>query len=124
METKNYKDIDSYIADFPKEVQKILKQIRATIKKAAPGAEEAIKYAIPTFILKGNLVHFAAYKNHIGFYATPTGHTEFKKELSPFKQGKGSVQFPIDEPMPLNLITKIVKFRVIQNLEKAVSKKK
>ncbi len=124
METKKYKDIDGYIADFPKDIQQILKQIRATIKKAAPKAEEAIKYAIPTFILNGNLVHFAAYKNHIGFYATPSGHNQFEKELSCYKQGKGSVQFPLNEPMPLGLITKIVKFRVKQNLEKAVSKKK
>ena len=124
METKKYNDINDYISDFPKDIQQILKQIRATIKKAAPGAEEAIKYAIPTFILNGNLVHFAAFKNHIGFYATPSGHIQFKKELSCYKQGKGSVQFPLDEPMPLGLITKIVKFRVKQNLEKALSKRK
>jgi len=124
METKKYNDINDYIADFPKDIQQILKQIRATINKAAPRAEEAIKYAIPTFILNGNLVHFAAYKNHIGFYATPSGHIQFKKELSCYKQGKGSVQFPLDEPMPLGLITKIVKFRVKQNSEKAISKNK
>ena len=124
MERKKYNDINGYIADFPKDIQQILRQIRTTIKKAAPKAEEAIKYAIPTFILNGNLVHFAAYKNHIGFYAIPSGHNQFKKELSCYKQGKGSVQFPLDEPMPLGLITRILKFRVKQNLEKAVSKKK
>ncbi|MEJ7822943.1 MAG: DUF1801 domain-containing protein [Chitinophagaceae bacterium] len=124
METKKYNDINGYIADFPQDIQQILEQIRASIKKAAPKAEEVIKYAIPTFILNGNLVHFAAYKNHIGFYATPSGHHQFEKELSCYKQGKGSVQFPLDEPMPLGLITKIVKFRVRQNLDKAVSKKK
>lgn len=116
-------NIDEYIQGYPKDVQKILKEIRATIKKAAPGAEEAIKYAIPTFMLNGNLVFFAAYENHIGFYPAPTGAEAFKKELSVYKTGKGSVQFPIDKPMPLGLITKIVKFRVKENLEKAKKKK-
>ncbi len=99
-----------------------MEQVRATIKTAAPDAEETIAYAIPTFKLKGNLVHFAAFKNHIGFYATPTGHGEFAKELSVYQQGKGSVQFPLDQPMPLDLITKIVKFRVRQHLEKVGKK--
>ena len=117
-------NIDEYIADFPKDVQKILEQVRATIKKAAPEAEEAIKYAIPTFMLNGNLVHFAAFKNHIGFYPAPMGIELFKEELSAYKGGKGSVQFPLDEPMPLELISKIVKFRVAQNLEKATKNKK
>ncbi|MBK9014160.1 MAG: DUF1801 domain-containing protein [Saprospiraceae bacterium] len=122
MNTTKPNNIDEYIAGFPKEVQQVLEQVRATIKTAAPDAEETIAYAIPTFKLKGNLVHFAAFKNHIGFYATPTGHEEFAKELSFYPQGKGSVQFPLDQPMPLDLITKIVKFRVRQHLEKAVKK--
>ncbi len=104
--------IDDYIAGFPKDVQSILQKIRATVRKAAPEAEEAIKYDIPTFVLHGNLVHFAAYKNHIGFYPAPSGTEKFKKELSPYRSGKGSVQFPLDEPMPYDLITKIVQFRV------------
>ena len=116
------KDIDSYIADFPEDIQKRLEQVRATIKKAAPKAEEAIKYAIPTFVLHGNLVHFAAFKNHIGFYPAPTGMKAFEKDLAPYKQGKGSVQFPLDKPMPLALITKIVKMRVAESLAKAKKK--
>ncbi|ACU59456.1 iron chaperone [Chitinophaga pinensis] len=111
-------DINTYIADFPENVQAILQQVRATIHKAAPEATEDIKYAIPTFVLNGNLVHFAAFKSHIGFYPTPTGIEEFEKELSAYKQGKGSVQFPLDQPMPLDLITRIVKYRVKQNAEK------
>src|SRR5215203_5485288 len=117
------KTIDEYIGDYPKDVQQLLEQVRNTIKKAAPKAEEKINYGIPTFTLNGNLVHFGAYKNHIGFYATPTGHEAFKKELSSYRQGKGSVQFPIDQPLPLTLISKIVKFRVIENLEKKKAKK-
>jgi uncharacterized protein YdhG (YjbR/CyaY superfamily) len=120
----NARNIDEYIAGFPKEIQDMLRQIRAAISKAAPKAEEAMKYAIPTFVLNGkNLVHFAAFKNHIGFYPTPTGIESFKKELSTYKQGKGSVQFPLDEPMPLALITRIVKFNMLRNAE-AVEKKK
>lgn len=115
--------IDEYVAAFPKDVQKMLEQIRSTIKNAAPGAEEKISYAIPTFALNGNLVHFAAFKNHIGFYPAPTGSEAFKKELSVYKTGKGSVQFPIDKPMPLSLITKIVKYRVKENSEKASAKR-
>jgi uncharacterized protein YdhG (YjbR/CyaY superfamily) len=114
--------IDDYISAFPKDVQGILQQVRATIKKAAPEAKEAISYAIPTFKLNGNLVHFAAFKNHIGFYPTPMGVEEFKEELSAFKEGKGSVQFPLDKPMPLDLITRMVKFRVAKNLAKAAKK--
>lgn len=118
-------DIDEYIAGFPKDVQKILGQVRATIKKAAPDAEETISYAMPTFTLQGRyLVYFAGYKNHIGIYPAPTGNGAFKKELSVYKTGKGSVQFPLDKPMPLSLITKIVKFRIKENLEKAEKKKK
>jgi len=121
----NAKNIDEYISGFPKEIQAMLEQIRETIRKLAPKAEEAIKYAIPTFVLNGkNLVHFAAFKNHIGFYPTPTGIESFKKELSKYKQGKGSVQFPLDEPMPLALITKIVKFNMVRNAEAVAMKKK
>lgn len=110
---------DDYIASFPEETQKVLQQVRATIKKAAPKAEEKISYGMPAFVLNGNLVYFAGYKNHIGFYALPSGHRAFQKELSKYKMGKGSVQFPLGEPMPLKLITQIVKFRVIENAEKA-----
>lgn len=113
---------DAYIASFPPEVQEILEQVRATIRQAAPGATEAFKYGIPTFVLNGNLVHFAAFKNHIGFYPAPTGLVEFKADLSGYKQGKGSVQFPIDQSMPLALIARIVKFRVEENLKKRTKK--
>lgn len=111
-------DIDAYIATFPEDIQARLQEVRATIRKAAPEATEAIKYAIPTFVLKGNLVHFAAFKNHIGFYPAPTGIKAFEKDLSVYKQGKGSVQFPLDRPMPLALITRIVEYRVKQQTEK------
>lgn len=104
--------MDEYIASFPIEKQEILEKIRAIIKKIIPNTEETISYAIPTFKLNGkNLVHFAAYKNHIGFYATPSGQAEFKEELSKYKQGKGSVQFTFDKPIPYDLIKKIVKFK-------------
>lgn len=109
--------IDEYISTFPNHVQTILQQVRRTVKEAAPEASEAIKYGIPTFVLKGNLVHFGAYKNHIGFYPTPSAANAFEDDFANYKTGKGSVQFPIDEPMPLDLITKIVKFR-IKELEK------
>lgn len=112
-------DIDKYIADFPEDIQEILEELRSVIRKAAPQAEETINYGIPTFALKGNLVHFAAYKNHIGFYPGPSGINAFKKELSVYEGAKGSVKFPINNPLPLSLITKIIKFRVKENLEKA-----
>ena len=118
MQAPKPNNIDEYIAAFPKHTQQILEQIRTTIKKAAPDAQEAISYAIPTFKLNGNLVHFAAFKNHIGFYPTPMGVDEFRAELSVYKEGKGSVQFPLDQPMPLELITRMVKFRVDKNLAK------
>jgi uncharacterized protein YdhG (YjbR/CyaY superfamily) len=114
--------IDEYIADFPKDVQAILEKIRMTIREAAPDAQETIKYRMPTFTLKGNLVHFAADKKHIGFYPVPTGIEQFKEELSVYKGGKGSVQFPLDEPIPFDLISKIVKFRVKENLKRAQAK--
>src|SRR4051812_26060035 len=115
-------NIDEYISGFPEDIQKILETMRTTIHKAAPGAAEIISYAIPTFYLKGNLVHFAAYKNHIGFYPAASGIEAFKEKLSAYKTSKGAVQFPIDKPLPLSLISKIVKYRVKQNLEKAVVK--
>jgi len=118
------KTIDEYIAGFPKDVQAILQKIRMTIRKAAPDAEEAIKYQIPTFILKGNLVHFGAYKNHIGFYPAPRAIEKFKKELSAYEGSKGTVRFPFDKPIPYALITRIVKFRVKKNLEKTEAKGK
>ena len=114
--------IDEYIAGFPPDVQEILQKIRKTIHEAAPEAQEKISYQMPTFYLQGNLVHFAGFKEHIGFYPVPTGIEKFKKELSVYKQGKGSVQFPLDQPMPYELISKIVKFRVKENLAKAKKK--
>ncbi len=115
-------DMDQYIERFPPAIKTHLQAIRKTIRQAAPEATEAIKYAIPTFILKGNLVHFAAFTHHIGFYPAPSGIKAFEKELAKYKQGKGSLQFPLDEPMPLELITRIVQYRVKQNLEKATGK--
>lgn len=117
-------NIDEYIAQFPKDVQEILQGLRATIRAAAPEAEETISYQMPTFKLKGYLVYFAAYKNHIGFYPAPGGIEAFKEELSAYKGGKGTVQFPIDKPLPLDLISKIVRYRVAENLEKAAAKSK
>lgn len=116
--------IDEYIAGFPKDIQELLEKLRVTIRKAAPGAEETINYAIPTFTLKGNLVHFAAFKNHIGFYPAPSGIEAFKKELSVYEGAKGSIKFPIDKPLPLALVSQIVKFRVKENEEKIPRQKK
>jgi uncharacterized protein YdhG (YjbR/CyaY superfamily) len=116
-------NIDSYIESFPDNVQTLLKQMRSTIAKAAPEAEEAIRYAIPTFILNGNLVHFAGFKNHIGFYPAPSGIEAFKKETSKYEAGKGTLQFPLNSPLPLSLVTKIVKYRVKQNQAKSKAKK-
>lgn len=108
-----FKDIDEYIAKAPSEVQGILRKIRATVRKAAPEAVEKISYQMPTFALNGkNLVHFAAFKNHVGLYPTPSGTEKFKKELSKYAGGKGSIRFPLDQPIPYDLIEKIVKFRV------------
>ena len=118
------KNIDEYIAGFSHDVQEILEKVRMTIRKAAPDAEETIKYQIPTFTLKGNLVHFGAFKKHIGFYPTSTGIEKFKNELSVYEGAKGSVQFPFDKPIPFDLISKIVKFRVREVREKAAGKKK
>jgi uncharacterized protein YdhG (YjbR/CyaY superfamily) len=115
------KDIDEYIAGFPEEVQEILEKLRMVIREAAPDAEEAIKYRMPTFTLKGNLVHFAAFRKHIGFYPAPKGIEEFKDELSVYKGAKGSVQFPLGEPLPFELVSRIVKFRVRKNMERSRS---
>ncbi|MBE2224224.1 MAG: DUF1801 domain-containing protein [Anaerolineae bacterium] len=116
--------IDEYIASFPPDVQEILQKVRATIKEAAPDAAETISYQMPTFTLKGNLVHFGAFKSHIGFYPVPSGIEAFAEELAPYRAGKGSIQFPFDKPIPYDLITKVVKFRVEENLRKAEAKKK
>ncbi len=111
-------NVDGYIGSFPEEVQKLLQLIRATIKEAAPDALEVISYKMPAYKQNGMLVYFAGYKNHIGFYAAPTGHSQFSAELAKYKQGKGSVQFPINEPLPVELIARIVKFRVEENKKK------
>src|SRR5689334_5299484 len=120
---KQLKTIDEYISMFPDNVQKILKQVRQTIREAAPQAQETINYQMPTFTLNGNLVHFAAFKNHVGFYPTPTGIEAFKEELSVYKGAKGSVQFPIDQPLPWSLIRRIVEYRVKENSERKPKKK-
>ena len=115
-EGKKFKTIDEYIKTFPEEVQIILEKIRQTIQKASPDAVETISYQMPAFKLKNrNLVYFAAWKDHIGFYPTPSGTVAFKKELSPYEGAKGSVKFPIDKPIPFDLIEKIVEFRVKEN---------
>jgi uncharacterized protein YdhG (YjbR/CyaY superfamily) len=118
------KNINDYIAGFPTDVQRILREIRSIIRAAAPDAEEAIKYRMPTFVLNGNLVHFAAFEKHIGFYPTPSGIEAFKDELSAYHNAKGSVQFPLDKPLPLSLIRKIVEFRVNETREKLATKPK
>jgi uncharacterized protein YdhG (YjbR/CyaY superfamily) len=115
---KQFKTIDEYISMFPDDVRTILNQVRQTIRAAAPEAQETINYQMPTFTLNGNLVHFAGFKNHIGFYPTPTGIEAFKDELSAYKGAKGSVQFPLDQPMPLSLIRRIVEYRVKENSER------
>jgi uncharacterized protein YdhG (YjbR/CyaY superfamily) len=120
---KPAENIDEYISAFPINVQVLLQKIRETIGKAAPRAEEAIKYGIPTFVLDGNLVHFGGFKNHIGFYPAPHGLKEFEKELSVYEGSKGAVRFPLDKPIPYTLISKIVKYRVKVNQEKSKSKK-
>jgi len=121
---ENYSNIDEYITGFPETTREILQQLRATIRNIVPEAEEAISYGIPTFKLKGNLVHFAAYKNHIGFYPGAALIETFKDELSEYKLSKGTVQFPIDKPIPYDLISTIVDFRVKQNLRQAEAKVK
>ena len=120
---RQFKTMDDYINTFPEDVRAILNELRQTIRDVAPEAEETINYQIPTFTLNGNLVHFAAFPNHIGFYPTPSGMEAFKQELSVYKGAKGSVQFPIDEPLPLPLIRRIVKYRVKENMERKQKKK-
>lgn len=120
---KAYKDTDSYIKNFPKDVQEILHLMRATIKKAAPHAEEAIKYGIPTFVQEGNLVHFGGYARHIGFYPGATAVEMFKKELVKYETSKGTVKFPLGTPLPKTLIEKIVRYRVRENVAKRKEKK-
>src|SRR5438552_8130000 len=115
---KHFESIDEYIKTFPPDVQKTLEKMRRTIRKAVPEAEEAISYQIPTFKLNGNLVHFAAFKKHIGFYPTSSGTEAFKKELSSYKGAKGSVQFPLEKPIPYDLVKRIVIFRRKENLQK------
>ena len=117
-EISKVETIDDYVNLFPKNVQNILEKLRKIIRESAPEAEEAISYGMPTFKLNGNLVHFAAFKNHIGFYPTPSGIETFKEELTPYKSSKGSVQFPLDKPIPYELVRKIVVFRVKENLKK------
>jgi uncharacterized protein YdhG (YjbR/CyaY superfamily) len=119
---KTPESIDEYIAEYPSALQELLQKMRTTISKAAPAAEETIKYGIPTFTLNGNLVHFGAYKNHIGFYPAPSGMEAFKKELAAYESGKGSIQFPLSQPIPYKLVEEIVRYRVEINLEKTAKK--
>ena len=120
----SFSSIDEYIATFPKDIQKILEALRGTIKAAAPKAEEKISYQMPTFTLNGKyLVYFAGWKTHIAFYGAPRGNTEFKEDLSIYEAGQGTLKFPLDRPMPLDLITKIVKFRAAENLKRTDKKK-
>lgn len=118
MEASKPNNIDEYICGFPDDVQERLQQVRDVIKQVAPEATEAIKYGIPTFVLRGNLVHFAAFQNHIGFYPTPAGIKEFETDLAAYKTGKGSIQFPFDRPLPLELIKRMTEHRVNKNLQK------
>jgi uncharacterized protein YdhG (YjbR/CyaY superfamily) len=113
------KTIDDYIKPFPENIRELLNQIRSTIRKAAPKAAEKISYGMPTYYYNGNLVHFAAFKNHIGFFPTPSAITEFQTELKPYKTSKGTVQLPITDPLPLKLIERMVKFRVKENARKS-----
>lgn len=122
-ENRSYNNIDEYIEGFPPDVQEILRKLRSVIREAAPGATEIINYQIPTFRLNGNLVHFAAFKNHIGFYPTASGIENFKVQLSGFVTAKGSVQFPLSKDLPFELISEIVKFRVRESLEKKKTRK-
>lgn len=114
---KKFETMDEYIETFPEDIQDILKKMRKVIQEATPEAEETISYGMPTFKLNGNLVHFAAYKNHIGFYPTPSGIEAFKEEISGYKSSKGAVQFPLDKPIPYDLVVKMVIFRVKENLK-------
>ena len=124
MKNVEYESIDDYIKSFPVEIQKKLQDVRSVIHKAAPEAREKISYQMPTFDLHGNLIHFAAFKNHIGLYPAPSGITEFEKELSVYKYAKGSVRFPIDKPLRLKLIARIAEYRVKENIKKYNDKAK
>jgi uncharacterized protein YdhG (YjbR/CyaY superfamily) len=119
MESEKFNTIDEYIRLFPAEVQSRLQEMRSVIKEAAPEAQEKISYGMPAFTLKGNLVYFAAFKKHIGFYPIPSGIAAFDQELSKYERGKGSVQFSFDQPLPVELIRRIVKFRAAENIKKA-----
>lgn len=121
---KEFKEIDNYISEFPEEIQVILEKIRQTIQQTAPEAKEAIKYGMPTFVLNGNLVHFAAHKNHIGFYPAPSGIDAFIEELSVYRTGKGTIHFPMDKSIPFELIKKVVAYRMKENLKKKQKKAK
>ncbi len=123
MEKRTFKNVDEYISDFPEEVKKLLQQMRDAIIKAAPGAEEVISYQMPAYKYSGILVYFGAFKNHIGFYPTASGIEAFENELSTYKSSKGAVQFPLDKPLPLSLIARIVQYRLKQNREKGKSRK-
>lgn len=114
--------IDEYMAEFPPDTQRVLREVRALVKATAPQATETISYAIPTFDLNGHLVHFAAYENHLGFYPAPSGIAAFREELKPYKRAKGSVQFPLGRPLPMDLIRRMVEFRVAENTGNAVGK--
>lgn len=122
MAGKSFNSIDEYIAAFPAHVQQILQAMRGAIRSAAPQAVEKISYQMPTFYLNGNLVHFAAYKNHIGFYPTPGGIEHFRGELSPYETSKGAIRFPLDQPIPFDLVGRITAFRVKENLDKFIRK--
>ena len=122
MKSSTAKDIDEYIAGFPPDVQKLLERVRQTIQKVAPTAEEAIKYQIPTFVLNGNLISFAGYKNHIGIYPAPREVAEFKKELATYKGNKSTLQLPLDKPVPVDLIRRITKYLVKRSQERAAAK--
>jgi len=124
MKKTSFTTVEDYLSSFPPAVRKLLSDMRKTIKAAAPKAEELISYQMPAYKYMGVLVYFAAFEKHIGFYATPTGHAAFKKELSAYKTGKGSVQFPLTEPLPLELVKKIVQFRVKENEAKSITKTK
>lgn len=124
MEKKELKTVEDYLAGFPPETRELLRKVRVTIQKAAPEAEEVISYGMPAYKLNGVLVYFAGYQNHIGFYPTASGIQAFQSELGPYKWAKGSVQFPLDRPVPFNLIDKMVQFRVRENLLKFRSRNK
>jgi uncharacterized protein YdhG (YjbR/CyaY superfamily) len=117
--SKGFATVDEYITSFPEATQAKLRELRTTIRAAAPEAEEKISYQMPTFFLKGNLVYYAAWKKHIGFYAIPSANEAFKDELSAYTVSKGAVQFPLDQPLPVDLITRMTRFRVAENLARA-----